>query len=311
MIFGTFYSVTYQSGESLHEKIQKELERFDGSLSMFNDTSTLSRINRGETTLTDPLTRKVLERSLEISRETGGAFDITIAPLVNAWGFGWKTSKMPTQEVVDSLLEFTGYEKIHMDGSGNVTKDDERINLDCSAIAKGYAVDVVASLLEREGVKNYMVNIGGEVDVKGQSPSKELWKIGINRPEEDSLSKGAEELQLILSITSKGIATSGNYRNFYYKDGKRYAHTIDPHSGYPIEHSVLSATVIADDCMSADGYATSFMVMGEEKAKEFLLSHPDLDAFLILSSEDGEDFRTWSTPGIEKYLPKSPAPKAQ
>ena len=159
---------------------------------------------------------------------------------------------------------------------------------------------VFAQLLEKKGIGNFMVDIGGEVVVRGENPKKSLWRIGINKPIDDSLAVN-QELQTILQVTDVGIATSGNYRNYYYKDGKKYAHTIDPRTGYPVQHSILSATVIACDCMSADAYATAFMVMGLEEAERFADSHPDLDACFIYADEKGE-LRMFYTKGMDKYM---------
>ena len=299
LIFGTMYSITYQHDKSLKKDIDEELLHFDGSLSMFNDTSTISRVNRNEDIVVDDLFAQVFRRAMQISADTNGDFDITVAPLVNAWGFGFKQNAFPDSATIDSLRQFIGWQKVHLTQDHKVVKQDPRIMLDCSAIAKGYAVDVIARLLEQKGVKNYMVDIGGEVDVKGENPSQGNWRIGINKPDDDSLSLN-QDLQTILEVTDIGMATSGNYRNFYYKDGMKYAHTIDPKSGYPVQHSILSATVIAPDCMTADAYATSFMVMGLEQAKSFLQSHRDLQAYLIYSDEQG-NYQTYMTDGMKQY----------
>lgn len=299
-IFGTVYNVKYQHSESLKDDITRELQLFDGSLSMFNDTSTISRVNRNEEIRTDTLFTNVIRRSLEISQATDGCFDITVAPLVNAWGFGFKQDVEPDSTAIDSLMQMVGYDKIQLTPDGRVLKQDPRTMLDCSAIAKGYAVDIIASLLRRKGIDNYMVDIGGEVDVAGHNPSGEAWHIGINKPQDDSLSVNSE-LQTVLAVSGVGIATSGNYRNFYYKGGRKYAHTIDPHTGYPVQHSILSATVIASDCMSADAYATSFMVMGLDKAREFLRRHNDIDAYLIYTGDDGE-YQIYMSDGMKRHI---------
>ena len=173
------------------------------------------------------------------------------------------------------------------------------MQLSCSAVAKGYAVDVIAQLLRRKGVKNFMVDIGGEVVVSGQNPQGSLWRIGINKPVDDSLSLN-QELQTVLTLTDVGIASSGNYRNYYYHEGKKYAHTINPHTGYPALHNLLSATVIARDCMSADAYATAFMVMGLERAKAFVEARPDLDAYFIYADSTGS-YQTYMTEGMKRY----------
>lgn len=302
LIFGTIYTVTYQSEENLKADIEAELHRFDASLSPFNDTAVISRINRNETVRPDTFFTQVFRRSLEISAETKGAFDITVAPLVNAWGFGFKDGAFPDSAVVDSLLDFTGYAKVHLGPGGEVLKDDPRVMLTCSAIAKGYAVDVVAALLLRRGVKNFMVDIGGEVVVRGMNPAGECWRIGVNRPVDDSLALN-QELQEVLHITDAALATSGNYRNYYYKGGKKYAHTVDPRTGYPVQHEILSATVVARDCMSADAYATAFMVMGLEEACRFVQGHPALEAYFIYEDSTGQ-VRTWQSGGMGRYLGK-------
>ena len=296
LIFGTMYSVTYQSKTDMKASIDSMLKVFDGSLSPFNDTATISRINRNERVIADELFATVFRKSMEVSEATDGAFDITIAPLVNAWGFGFKQGSFPDSIMVDSLLQLTGYEKVSMNEQGEVVKQDERMMLNCSAIAKGYAVDVIANLLKSKGVKNMMVDIGGEVVVQGKNPKEKKWRIGINKPVDDSLATN-QELERIVEITAAAIATSGNYRNFYYNNGKKYAHTIDPSTGYPVQHSLLSATVVANDCMTADAYATAFMVMGVEKALEMAESNPAIEAFFIFSDEEG-NLQTCQTSGF-------------
>lgn len=299
MVFGTVYHFTYQSDENLKEEIEAELKKFDDSLSPFNDSSVISRVNRNEELVTDSFFQACFKRSMEISKETDGAFDITIAPIANAWGFGFKKGAFPDSVMIDSLRQFTGYEKVSV-VDGKVIKQDPRIMLSCSAVAKGYSVDVVAHLLDRKGIKNYMVDIGGEVVVKGENPKQAEWRIGINKPVDDSLSVN-QELQTVLKVTDLGMATSGNYRNFYYKDGKKYAHTIDPRTGYPIQHSVLSTTVIAKDCMSADAYATAFMVMGLKEAEKFANAHPEIDVYFIYTDDNG-NIKTYFTEGMKKYI---------
>lgn len=301
LIFGTVYNITYQYDGDLKVEIDEELKRFDGSLSPFNDTATITRINRNEDIVPDTFFTNVFHRSMEISEETDGAFDITVAPLANAWGFGFKKGAFPDSTMIDSLLDITGYTKVALSNEGKVVKQDKRMMLSCSAVAKGYAVDVIAQFLAKKGIKNFMVDIGGEIVAQGENPKKDLWRIGINKPVDD-LSIN-QELQTVLSVTGVGIATSGNYRNFYYKDGKKYAHTIDPRTGYPVQHNILSATVIAKDCMSADAYATAFMVMGLEEAERFANAHPDIDACFIYTDENGK-LQTYYTKGMERFISK-------
>ena len=298
-VFGTVYKIAYQHDADLKPEIEAELKRFDQSLSPFNDSSIISRVNRNEELVTDSFFQTCFNRSIEISRETKGAFDITIAPLANAWGFGFKKGAFPDSLMIDSLLQITGYEKVKLE-NGKVVKQDPSVMLSCSAVAKGYSVDVIARLLDRKGIKNYMVDIGGEVVVKGKNATGDLWRIGINKPYDDSLAV-KQDIQVVLNLTDLGMATSGNYRNYYYKDGKKYAHTIDPRTGYPVQHSILSSTVIAEDCMTADALATSFMVMELEEAEKFCKANPMIDAYFIYSGENGE-FKTYYTDGMKKYI---------
>lgn len=300
-VFGTFYHISYQYGSDLQNEIEAELQKVDASLSPFNPTSVITRINRNEEVEPDSMFLHVFGLAKEISTNTDGAFDITVAPLVNAWGFGFKNEANVTPELIDSLRQFVGFEKVTLE-DGKVVKQDARTILDCNAIAKGYGSDVVSHLLDRKGISNYMIEIGGEIVVKGVNPDKRKWRVGINKPVEDSLSLN-NEIETILELTDIGMATSGNYRNFYYKGGKKYAHTIDPHSGYPVQHSILSSTVLAKDCATADAYATSFMVMGLEKAKEVLAAHSEIQAYFIYADKDGNN-QVYMTQGIKDLIKK-------
>ena len=282
-IFGTVYSITYQSDDNLKTDIEAELQKVDGEFSMFNEKSTVARINRGENVSRSAMFQEVFELAQTVNRETDGAFDITVAPLVNAWGFGFRHEQLPTRHQVDSLLKI-------------------RNQYDFAAIAKGYGSDVVARLLRSRGVKNFMVEIGGEIVTQGISEKRVPWKIGVTKPTDDSLSVSGE-LQTVLNVTDMAMATSGNYRNFYYKGGKKYAHTIDPKTGYPVQHSLLSATVLAKSCATADAYATSFMVMGVERAKALLERHPELMAYFIFSQPDGSN-AVWFSPSLKKKIEK-------
>ena len=300
MIFGTVYHITYQYDENLEKEIRAELMKVDQSLSPFNESSIISQINRNESDVkTNEMFLSVVQLAQQISKETEGAFDITVAPLVNMWGFGFKKAQTPSKETVDSILAITGYEKISIT-NGKVIKQDPRIMLDCSAIAKGYGCDVVAHFLKKRDIKNFMVEIGGEIVTMGMNSRKEPWHIGVTKPTEDSLNIG-NELQTVLNITDKAMATSGNYRNFYYKDGKKYAHTIDPKTGYPVQHNILSATVLANNCATADAYATSFMVLGLEKAQKVLEHHPELMAYFIYTDENDE-YAVWYSPALKDKI---------
>lgn len=287
MVFGTVWHATYQSDSVLSHSIMEELSRVDASLSMFNPHSTVSRINSGESEETDSLFRMVFVQAQQISEATNGCFDVTVAPLVNAWGFGFKKGELPEPSQVDSLLQFVGWEKIKLEGN-LLHKSDPRMVLDFSAIAKGFGVDQVASLMRRKGITNFMIEIGGEIVVSGHNPKGEKWSIGVNKPVEDSTSTN-QEVETILHLTDCAMATSGNYRNFYISpDGRKLSHTIDPHSGQPVQHSILSSTVVAPTCSMADAFATSFMVMGLDEAKKVLSKHPELQALFIYSDENKE-----------------------
>lgn len=300
-IFGTIYHITYQSDVNYQKEIEAELQKVDNSLSPFNKTSIISRINRNEDVKVDNLFAEVFQLAERISKETDGAFDITVAPMVNAWGFGFKTGNPPTKQTVDSLRAIVGFQKVTLEEE-HVKKQNPHIMLDCSAIAKGYGSDIVARFLKKKGIQNFMVEIGGEIVVNGNSEKQVPWRVGINKPTDDSLNT-SQELQDVINVTDIAMATSGNYRNFYYKNGKKYAHTIDPKTGYPVQHNILSATVLAKNCATADAYATSFMVMGLDGAKKVLEKHPELDAYLIYSDEKGNN-RIWYSPELKKKILK-------
>lgn len=298
-VFGTIYHITYEFQRDLKKDIEQTMKEIDESLSMFNPQSTLARINAGETDEADKMVEEILNLSFEVHKATNGCFDPTVAPLVNAWGFGFKNGTLPDSVQVDSLRELVGLDKVTLKDH-KITKQDSRIIMDFSAIAKGYAVDKVAETLRKKGVKNYMVEIGGEVVVKGISPKNKAWRVGIAKPTETEgrNAKGKNQavkaeqdngLQEILDLKDKAMATSGNYRNFYVtEDGRKLAHTIDPYSGYPIQHSILSSTVFAPTCAMADAFATAFMVMGLEEAKKVLKTQPQLEAYFIYTDEKGE-----------------------
>ncbi len=287
-IFGTFYHATYRSSRSLKADIEAELQRVDRSLSMFNPTSTISRINSGTSDATDSLLQYVITLSQRVSESTNGAFDITVAPLVNAWGFGYKSGTLPDSAAVDSLRALVGYRHIALTEDGRIEKDIEGVVLDCSAVAKGFGVDRVAQLLRGQGINDFMVEIGGELVVSGTNPDGQLWRVGVNKPVDDATST-SNELEAVLPLTNCAMATSGNYRNFYITDdGRRISHTIDPHTGRPAQHSLLSATVIAPTCAEADAFATAFMVMGLDSAKALLESQRQLQVYFIYD-HDGED----------------------
>lgn len=288
-IFGTVYHIKYEATKPLDDAILRELERVDSSLSVFNPQSTLSAINAGTSASTDAMLLEVLTKAREVSGQTDGAFDVTVMPLVNAWGFGFKQGIFPTDKQVDSLRQFVGYRLFTIGNDGKVSKKDARMMIDCGAIAKGYGTDRIAQLLTRMNVRNYMVEIGGEVVTRGRNPETgKPWKIGVCSPEGKDGTADDGRMQTVLNLENAALATSGNYNNYYERDGKKYAHTIDPRSGKPVQHSLLSATVLAPDCATADAYATAFMVAGMEKAEQLLQQHKELKAYFIYADDKGQ-----------------------
>lgn len=285
---GTTYMVKYSSPDSTNYRpyIERILAEIDSSMSTYREQSIISKINRNDPSVElDEHFMSVYQAAQKVSRITDGAFDITVAPLVNAWGFGFTEKRKLDSSKVDSLLEFVGYEAIRLE-DGRVYKNDKRTMIDMSAIAKGYTVDEIGKFLDRKGVEDYLVEIGGEVTTKGKNPEGDLWRIGIDKPV-DSSNMEQRQLQAVVNLKNRAIATSGNYRQFYVEDGVRYSHTINPKTGYPVGHKLLSVSVFAEDCVFADALATSFMVMGREKSKRLLEKHEDIGAYFIYSDDQG------------------------
>lgn len=300
---GSTYSIVYENRRNADpgeykQGIEKILASFDSSLSLYNDSSILCRINRNEAVAVDSFFAEAFRKSAMISQLTGGAFDITVGPLVRAWGFTPGEHKPPTSEKIDSLKMLVGMDKVSL-VNGHLIKKDPNIKLDFNAIAQGYSVDLVCRYFDKLGIKNYLVEIGGEVRAKGRKAGK-LWRIGIDKPVDDNMNPG-ENLEAIIRISDKSLSTSGNYRKFYIENGVKYSHEIDPKTGYPARNTLLSVSIIASDCASADGISTACMVMGKDKSIEFLASHPELDGYLIYSDEKG-NFITWTTDNLKNEI---------
>ena len=300
---GTTYSVVFGNdgslnGQELKADVEKILREFDMSLSLYVDSSVLSKINRNEDVTPDSYFLEAFKKSEEISKITDGAFDITVGPLVKAWGFGPDAHKYFTESKRDSLLRFVGMDKVKIE-NGKVVKSVPGVDLDFNAIAQGYSVDIVCGYFDTRGIKSYLVEIGGEVRVKGDKQGV-MWRIGIDRPSDDNMLPG-NDLQAIISLKDRSLATSGNYRKFYVENGIKYSHTIDPRTGYPARNQLLSATIIADDCATADGIATACMVMGKEKTIEFLGFHPEFDGFLVFSDDSG-NYQTWTSEDLKRFI---------
>lgn len=300
-VYSTYYHIVYESctGKDYLNEIEQKMYMLDNSLSTFNPGSTISKINQNLPVRVDPLFKKCFKKGMKISKITGGAFDMTIAPLVNAWGFGFKHKETVTQDLIDNLLNSVGFQKVKLSWN-RIVKQNPAIMLDASAIAKGLAVDLVAKLLSSKGCRNYMVEIGGEIAARGVNQRNKTWRVGISKPVDDP-TFSSRDFQDIVSLSGKALATSGNYRNFYIEGNKKYSHTIDPKTGYPVQHTLLSATVLADDCMTADAYATAFLVLGVEKSMQIINKTRGLEGYLIFTDDSGE-YKVIYSKGFEKYL---------
>lgn len=291
---GTTYQVKYLTRQPIDHQgqIDSLLEDFNDCLSTYIPDSEISEFNRDTIHVFQrPYFYQMLVQSQEVFQSTEGAFDPTIMPLVNAWGFGPETNQIPDKETVDSLLRAVGFDKIQFDDK-EVRKLNPSTQLDFSAIAKGYAVDLVIQFLQQKGLKNIFVEIGGEISARGVNQENKPWAIFIEKPDDNNRS-----VQALVSLNNLAVATSGNYRNYYVKDGKKYSHTISPFSGTSVQHSLLSVSVFAKNCSVADAYATAFMVLGMDKAMEITLADNQLEAYFIYSSPDGE-MLTQATSGI-------------
>lgn len=267
--------------------------KVDNSLSSFNKNSIISKINRNENVECDSMFIEVYKKALMISKETNGAFDITVAPLVNAYGFGYK--KMKSSINIDSLMQYVGYEKLNL-VNNKIIKSNQNIQLITSAIAKGYGVDVVARFLEKKGITNYLVEIGGETRCLGNSENHSKWRIGIDKPIDDVTAQN-RKIEDVIEMNSGSLATSGNYRNYYIKDGVKYAHTIDPRTGESVTHTVLSVSIKAKACMDADAYATAFMVLGLDSSKKIIDANNNIEALIIYA--EGKKLGIWKSKGFK------------
>ena len=293
----TPYHIKYQYDKPLDGEIQAELERFYYLFNAFDSTSIVSQINRNQLTQIEDSTFRSL---------------ITCAPLINLWGFGFSKQDSITPQHIDSIKQFVGYQKVQLKGK-EIVKEDPRLILNCSSLADGTVCDMIADLFDKKGIQNYMIEFGGEIVTKGINQRGEYWKLGITRPVDDSTGLSQDLLATIhlwpkgqtaetaRNNGRRGMATSGNYRNFYIKDGKKYAHTIDPREGCPVQRDVLSATVIAPTAMLADACATACMVLGSKGAEELKQKLPEIEYFLICSG-DSTGYNIMESSGFSKYL---------
>lgn len=303
---GTTWQLSWLSNDHIDHKeaIDSIFKRIDSSLSTYLPASLISRINQNDTSVVmDDHFINVFNKSIEVSQKTNGLFDITVAPVINAWGFGFTKKATVDSVMIDSLLGFIGYQMLRLEGK-KLIKEKPQIILDCNAIAQGYTVDLLANFLESKGISNYLVEVGGEVKAKGKKNTTDYWTIGIDQPNEAPVD--GRPLKAIIQLQDKALATSGNYRKFYEEDGKKYAHIIDPHTGYPAKHNLISATVVAADCTTADAYATAFMVMGMEKAKQFLAAHKELQLEVFFIYDEDDEWKTYSSETLKKAIEEIP-----
>lgn len=294
---GTTFHITYS--DSLSRDFSKDIDSLfrliDRSMSLWDSTSIISRINRNDTSaVSDEHFMNVLTRSGQVSEITKGAFDVTVGPLVRAWGFSIKNNKpLPDSSTIDQMKKLIGYQKVSLQND-RIVKADPDIQLDFNGIAQGYTVDLISEFLQTHGIHDYLVEIGGEVRTKGLNRERSVWQVGIDKPV-DTLTNG-RPLQTIIALQDKALATSGSYRHYLKKDGKKLSHVIDPATGYPVSHSLVSVSVLADDCMSADAFATAFLVMGIEKAL-MVARDQQLEIYCIYTDEDG-NFQVKATGGF-------------
>ena len=285
-VFGTYYNIRYEAKTDLGDSIQAAFRAFDNSLSMFNPNSVLCAINANRDTTTDVAFEAMWAEAEEVYTLSGGAFDITVAPLVKAFGFGRKSDQFAaiSPQTVDSLRAFVGFDKVELIDH-HVYKSNPRVQLDAGAVAKGQACDMIAAVLRNNGCEDWLVDIGGEVVAHGLNAKGEPWHIGITKPNLNN--EGAQdELQEIIAVSDICMATSGNYRNYYYDGDERRSHTIDPRTGWPVQHSVLSATVVSTTCMRADALATACMVLSETDALEMIARAQNAACYLIVAKND-------------------------
>ncbi|MGE5395584.1 MAG: FAD:protein FMN transferase [Candidatus Saccharibacteria bacterium] len=299
---GTTYHITYENSKNkdYSQDIDSILKAFDKSMSIYDSTSIISRINNNDPTVeADDWFINVFNASVEVSKVSNGAFDITVGPVVDAWGFGNTPIAKHDTAYIDSLLQFVGMDKVRLEGR-KVIKKFPGVKIDVNAIAQGYSVDVVSEFFESKGIKNYLVEIGGEVRCKGVNAKNNVWRVGIDKPTEGNLTPG-EEIQSIVELKNRSLTTAGNYRKFFVEGGVKYGHTIDPKTGFPAKNTLLSATVVCDDAMTADAYDTAFMVLGLDKSIELLKHLKGIEVYFIYSDSQGE-YKIYCSEGMKKMI---------
>ena len=297
---GNPYHIAYYDDKQrdVQDDIEMILKNFDNSVSTYNPNSIITKVNKNIPVELDKYFKTCFKKAKEVWKNTNGAFDPTVYSLVNAYGFGPGRKMKIEKKVIDSILQFTGFEKIKLRGN-RIVKKDPRVGLDFNAFAQGYSVDVVSDFLNSKGINSYIVEIGGEVYAHGKKPDGSFWNIGIEKPIENKISENP--LKATVNLYNRAIATSGNYRRFTEIDGVKYTHHIDPKTGYPTKNNLLSASLFAKDCITTDANATGVLVLGLEKAKIFLKNHPEIQAYLIYSDENG-NYKIYETDGIKDFI---------
>lgn len=300
---GTTYHIVFETSpqrdlSEIRTQIEKILTQVDNSLSIYNDSSVISLINSNISDKTDTLFREMYRQSMEVWEKSSGAFDITVGPLVKSWGFGPDALQRFDASKLDSLMALVGMEKVKLEGD-RIIKADPDIYIDVNAIAQGYTVDLLVEFLNSRGVKDCLVEVGGEIRTSGNKAGAG-WRVGVDRPVDGNNSPGAD-LEAIVRLDGRSLATSGNYRKFHIENGVKYSHTIDPHTGYPVKHTLLSATIISRTCATTDAWATACMVVGKDSAAAFIEKYDFLEGYLIYSDEEG-NMKTWMTPGLNRLI---------
>jgi thiamine biosynthesis lipoprotein len=298
---GTYYAITYFAADTVvaQTQIDSLLDDFDQSASLWVENSLLMRINQNDPdAIPDQHLIELFKKARRVSEATDGAFDITVGPLVKVWGFWFEEPIKVNQQIVDSLLPLVDYRGVSIEND-RIVKKNPNIQFDFNAIAQGYSVDLMGGFLEKNGIKNYLIDIGGEVFGKGQKPDGNPWMVGIEKPSKDADSD--RQLKATINLNNRAVCTSGNYRKYYEVDGVRYSHAINPKTGFPAKNTLLSASILADSAGTADGYGTAMMVMGFDNAKKFIETHPELEAYFIYSGADGS-LKTWMSKGLEGLI---------
>ncbi len=299
VVWTTEYHITYRAAKPLNDSITAVLQRVDTVASVYNKQSRVSAFNAGHDIVMDDILERLVRASLVVNEQSGGAFDPTVMPLVNAWGFGYKTGQMPTQHVIDSLRQFVGMKLLAIEGN-HLVKRDDRTQLDFSSIAKGLAVDEVAAMLRRNGVTDYMVEIGGEVYCAGVNAQGKPWHVSVDMPGDDP---DSHEAALVLEVDTLGIATSGNYRKFKQDGNRRISHIVNPATGSSEVSNLLSVTIVAHDCMTADAWATACMVMGTDATQRMMEQRTDLGVMTISADSLGR-YVVWSNAPFANLIPE-------